>query len=111
MTPLELLRRLYVAGVDVGLNDAGGMRLRGHQPPPELVDALKANRDAVVSLLRAHSIGRADDGLESTVPRRYVTPAGCLAPRACTRLGPCSRFLTRKPCDRAERTQTESEAA
>jgi hypothetical protein len=85
--------------------------VRGNQPPTDLLESLKTNRDAVVSLIQAHSIGRADDGLESTVPRRYVTPAGCLAPRTCARLGPCSRFLTCHPCDRAGRTQTESEAA
>lgn len=111
MSTLDLLRRLYVAGTDVSLNDSGGVRLSGNQPPPEIVKELKANRDAVVTILMAHSIGSADDDLESAASRRYVTPAGCLAPRTCARLGPCSRFLMCRPCDRAERTHIENEAA
>jgi hypothetical protein len=107
VTAIELLRRLYVAGVDVELNDAGGVRLSGQQPPAELIDTLKTCRDDVVSLLKAQDIGSAVDGLESTVPRRYVTPPECLAPRTCARLGPCSRFLTCHPCDRAARAGRE----
>jgi hypothetical protein len=99
---LELLRRLYVAGVDVEPNDAGGLRLTGYPPPPDLVDELRAQREDVRALLEAQGTGTNADGFQSALPRRYATPPGCLAPRVCPRLGPCSRILTRRPCDRAE---------
>lgn len=108
---LELLRRLYVSGVDVELNEAGGIRLARHRPPPELLEELRAPKDQVRGLLEAQRAGPHDDGLQSPLPCRYAIPAGCLAPRLCPRLGPCSRFLTCRPCDRAERTPVETEAA
>ena len=98
MTALELLRRLYVAGVDVTLNREGGIRVSGNQPPPELLDGLRAHRDDVVRELKEHCIGTHDDGYGSDVPRRYVCPETCVAPRLCARLGPCSRFLMIRPC-------------
>lgn len=102
MSTLELLRRLYVAGVDVTLNSEGGIRVSGSPPPSDLVDALKANRDGVLDLLREHHIRTSDDGYPSGVPRRYVTPPGCLTPRLCARIGPCSRYLMTRPCDTTE---------
>lgn len=99
---LELLRRLYVAGVDVELNDAGGLRLSGYEPPSDLLAELKAGKDDVSTLLQEQRAGTRDDGLDSTLPRRYAAAAHCLAPRMCARLGPCSRFLTRRPCDPIE---------
>jgi hypothetical protein len=98
MSTLELLRRLYVAGVDVSPNGEGGIRVSGFPPPPELIDALKAQRDAVLRVLEDHRIGTHDDDYGSDVPRRYVTPPGCLAPRLCARLGPCSGSLMTRPC-------------
>lgn len=97
VSPLALLRRLYVAGGAAALNDAGGIRLTGHKPPADLLDDLKANRDAVATELHTQGIGTGDDGLAG--PRRYVTPPGCLSPRLCARLGPCSHFLMLQPCD------------
>lgn len=99
MSTSELLRRLYVAGVDVTLNSEGGIRVSRCVPPADLVAELKANRDDVVLVLQEHRIGTHDDGYPSDVPRRYVTPAGCLTPRLCARLGPCSRHLMRRACD------------
>jgi len=104
MNTLELLRRLYVAGVDVALNREGGIRVSRTPPPTELVAELKANRDGVLGVLREHHIGASDDGYESDVPRRYVTPPCCLAPRLCARLGPCSAYLLRRPCDGSDRS-------
>jgi hypothetical protein len=111
MLALELLRRLYVAGVDVEPNDAGGLRLTGYSPPPDLVDELKAQKEDVRALLEAQGTGTNADGLQSALPRRYATPPGCLAPRACPRIGPCSRFLSRRLCDGSERTQSRQDAA
>lgn len=99
MSTMDLLRRLYVHGVDVTLNSEGGIRVSGSPPPPELLDALKGNRDGVLDTLREHRIGANDDGYPSDVPRRYVTPPWCLTRRLCARLGPCSRFLMTRPCD------------
>jgi hypothetical protein len=104
MSTLELLRRLYVAGVDVTLNSEGGIRVSGSPPPPEVMAALKANRDAVLDILREHRIGSHDDGYPSVVPRCYVTPPGCLAPRLCARLGPCSAYLLQRPCNGSDGT-------
>jgi hypothetical protein len=98
MTPFDLLRTLYVLGVDVTLNSEGGIRVSGSPPPPEVMAALKVNREAVLDILREHRIGSHDDGYPSVVPRRYVTPPGCLTPRLCSRLGPCSRHLMTRPC-------------
>ena len=104
MNTLELLRRLYVAGVDVTLNREGGIRISRTPPPTELVAELKANRDDVVALLQEHRIGTHDDGYPSCVAMRYVTPSVCLAPRLCARLGPCSAYLLRRPCDGSDRS-------
>lgn len=102
MSTLELLRRLYVAGVDVTLNGEGGIRVSGSPPPPELLDVLRAHRDDVVRVLEEHRIGANDDGYPSDVARRYVCPDSCLASRLCARLGPCSRFLMTRPCHGSE---------
>jgi hypothetical protein len=111
MDTLELLRRLYVAGVMVGLSPEGTIRLSGHQPPADLMAELKAHRADVLATLRAQGLGTNADGYPSPLPRRYAVPAGCLAHRTCARLGPCSHFLTRRACNPAARPRPEKEAA
>lgn len=98
MSTVDLLRRLYVHGAHVDLVD-DGIRVSGHPVPDDLLAELRAHRDDVLALMRDHRLGELDDGFDSTVPRRYVSPPSCLAHRACARLGPCSRFLMRRPCD------------
>src|SRR5687767_4107158 len=93
METLELVRRLYVAGVAVDLTDHGTIRLSGHPVPDDLLGALKANKAAVVGLMTAQRLGDRDDGFDSAVLRRFLVPATCLAPRACARLGPCGQWL------------------
>ena len=102
--PLELTRRLYVAGVTLELIGDGTIRLSGQPVPDALLGDLKAHKPAVLALMTAQRLGDGDDGFASSVPRRYVVPADCLADRACARLGPCGHYLTRRPCGTSERT-------
>lgn len=96
-SPFDLFRRLYVSGGVVALDNAGTPVLSGRRPPDALLSELKANRDTIATMLQEHRIGQPDPGF-STAPRRYVTPPECGCPRSCARLGPCSRFLTMRPC-------------
>lgn len=97
-TALDLIRRCYCAGVDVGLNDRGGVRLTRNAPPTDLTAELMEHRDDVVALLQEHRYGEPNDVLTGA-PRRYVSPPDCIAVNACACLGPCSRFLTLRPCE------------
>jgi hypothetical protein len=112
MTTLDVLRRLYVHGSDIGI-DGDGIRLSGHPVPDELLAELKARKPDVLAVLTTQRLGELDTGFVSAVPRRYVVPASCLAPRACHRLGPCSRWLMRRPCNVFARSRTgkDGEAA
>ncbi len=105
MTTLDLLRRLYVNGSDIGI-DGDGIRLSGHPVPDELLAELKARKPDVLAELTTQRLGTLDTGFVSAVPRRYVVPASCLASRACSRLGPCSRWLMRHPCNVFARSGT-----
>lgn len=107
MSTLDLIRRCYCAGVVVGLNESGGVRLTRNAPPPDLVAALKEQRPDVISLLEEHRIGELDD-LMTGQPRRYVVPVDCLAANACACLGPCSRFLTMQPCNTGRGVRCDS---
>ncbi len=98
MSTLDVLRRLYVNGSDIGI-DGDGIRLSGHPVPDELLAELNARKPDVLVLMQEQRLGTLDTGFVSAVPRRYVVPASCLAPRACHRLGPCSRWLMRRPCN------------
>ena len=102
MSALDLLRRLYVSGADVGINAEGGVRVTRNQPPPELLAELKEGRDGIVTALQEHHVGASDDVFQG-MTRRYVVPVDCLAPNACACLGPCSRFLMKQPCKREHR--------
>lgn len=95
--PLELLRRLYVAGTDVTLT-GDDLTLTGFRPPDDLLAVVMAEKDMVIAELHKQSICRHDDGYSIPTPRRYAVPPRCLSPRLCARIGPCSRFLLRRPC-------------
>lgn len=95
--PLELLRRLYVAGTDVTIT-GNDLALTGHRPPDDLLEAVRANKVMVVAELYRQEIGHHDDGYPSSTPRQYAVPPRCLSPRLCARIGPCSRFLLRRDC-------------
>lgn len=109
--PLDLLRRLYVAGVRVDLAENDTIRLSGHPAPGALVAELKAHKADVLAVLRAHGVGTSADGYPSPLPRQYAIPTGCLAERTCAHLGPCSRFLMRRSCDPSRESSTGGEAA
>lgn len=47
-----LLQRLSESGTNVELNETGGIRLTGYQPPPEVVHELKVAKGVIVELLR-----------------------------------------------------------
>ncbi len=98
MSTLDLLRRLYCNGSDIGI-DGDGIRLSGHPVPDELLAELKARKPDVLAELTTQRLGTLDADFASAVPRRYVVPPGCLAQRACHRLGPCSRWLMRRTCN------------
>lgn len=104
--PLELTRRLYVAGVTLDLTGDGTIRLSGQPVPDGLLDDLKAHKPAVLALMTAQGIGTGDDGFASILPRHYVVPPSCLADGACGRLGPCGHYLTRRPCGASHRKET-----
>src|SRR5665811_2311211 len=99
MSTLDLLRRLYTNGTDVTIADDGTVRLTGHRPPDDLLAELKAHKDDVLAELKKQRHGEQDADFDSVALRRYVVPASCLAQRACTRLGPCSRWLMRRRCN------------
>jgi len=94
-----LLRRCYLHGATVQ-PDGDGIRLSGRPVPDDVLAELKASKPAVLDTLREHRIGERDDGFNSPILRRYVAPLGCLAGKACSRLGPCGHFLTRRGCGR-----------
>lgn len=97
MTLLDLVRRLYCFGTDIRLDPDGNLRITRSQPPEEILAELKEHREEVVELLRAQGIGEADPVLH--MPRRDVHAEDCIAPGACSCLGPCPNFLRRLPCD------------
>ncbi len=98
MSTLDLIRRCYCAGVVVGLNEHGGPRLTGRKPEPGLLAELQEQRDDVIALLQEHRIGERDNVMNGHT-RRYVSASDCLALNGCAVLGPCSNFLTLRPCD------------
>lgn len=96
--PVELLRRLYVSGTEVMISEDGSLDLARHEPAAELLEEVRGYKAEIVAALREQGVGRNDDGFPSVVPRWYAVPPDCGAQGACARLGPCSRFLTRRPC-------------
>lgn len=112
MSTLDLLRRLYCNGSDIG-TDGDGIRLTGHPVPDELLAELKAHKPDVLVLMQEQRLGTLDADFDSAVKRRYVVPPSCLAQRACQRLGPCSRWLMRRPCNPFKQPDTgkDGEAA
>ncbi len=101
--PFDILRRVYLEGLRIDLVDGATPVVRGGAPSVELKADLSAHRQPIVEHLTRQRIGERDDGYAIPVPRRYVVPAGCLAERACARLGWCGDALMRKACDHAER--------
>ena len=95
---LDLLRDVYLAGAIVEIVDHGMIGLTGQPCPESLKAELKEHKAAVLDILKAQRIGERDDGFASPLRRHYVTPPGCMANRACSRLGPCGHFLTRRGC-------------
>jgi len=95
---LAVLRSVYRDGLRIAQVDGATPVVRGGAPSPELKVDLKEHKAAILDMLKAQRIGERDDGYASPVPRRYVVPPSCLAERACSRLGPCGHFLTRRGC-------------
>ena len=111
MSTLDLLRRLYTNGTDVTIADDGTVQLTGHRPPDNLLTELRDHKAEVLAELRKQRHGEQDKDFDSVVLRRYVVPTSCLAHRACSRLGPCSRWLMRRRCNPFEQDGKEGEAA
>lgn len=109
---LELIRLIYVSGALVAVTPTGTLKLSGDPVPPGLLEEVKAAKEDVLAVLTAQGFSTGDDGGYKATARRYVVPAGCLASRACARLGPCSQFLMRTSCDHSQPMyRTESEVA
>ena len=112
MSTLDVLRCLHVNGSDITIAD-DRIRLSGYAVPDELLAELKAHKPDVLVLMQEQRLGTLDADFDSAVKRRYVVPPSCLAQRACTRLGPCSRWLMRRHCNvfAGPKTEKDGEAA
>lgn len=86
-----VFRLLYLEGLRIGLTAAGAPVVKGGQPSPALRERLQTHREQIIANVTEQGIGMDD--------RRYVVPAGCIAERACARLGWCGQALTRRTCD------------
>lgn len=98
--PHELIRQLYVAGVEVSLTKSNTVRITGQSVPKGLIAQLQEHKEEIIRILQAQGVGTDEDGFDSPLPRRYVVPPACIATRACARLGPCSQSLMRHCCVR-----------
>lgn len=95
----DVLRLLYLEGLRIETAATGAPVVKGGTPSPDLQDRLKAGKEHVIAVLTDQAIGSDDPGF--ALPRRYVVPPGCIAERACARLGWCGEALTRRSCDHA----------
>lgn len=96
MSTLSLLRRLYGAGQDDGVDEDGRVPISSNQPPPELVARLWERTPVMVVRLQGHRVGGLDEKLDWN-EYRFVRWNDRLAPNACACLGLCANFWRRIP--------------
>lgn len=111
MDTLEILRRIYAAGVTLTPTDRGTIHFAGKPLPAVLASLLKEHKPAMFAELERQGIGRADDNPGGS-PKVYATPTACRYPRVCGRVGWCQTPETAKECGwRAQLSDARSEAA
>ena len=64
MSTFSVLRRLYGAGLDDGVDEDGRVRISSNQPPPELVARLWERTPVIFVRLQEHRVGRLDEKLD-----------------------------------------------
>lgn len=111
----DIMRQLYWAGTRIAMSASGGIELTGEQPPQALMDAVKANRDALLARMRDQEIGHGQDRYPNAPPFRYTVPHCCLADKHCRRRGLCPEHLHGRRCgtntpEDSDQEATEDEA-
>jgi hypothetical protein len=94
----NIMRQLCKAGTRISISPDGGIRLSGTQPTPELLQVVKANKDALLARMRAQGIGTGTDQYRNALPFSYTVPEWCFADKHCRRYGLCHEHLSYCRC-------------
>lgn len=91
-----LLHAIYINGSALVLTrDGAAITVAGRPLPSGLLAEAKGMKPELLALLHQHRIGSPDPG---GAVRLFVPAPGCLSPRVCPVLGPCSESLMQRPC-------------
>ena len=100
---VSLLAEARAAGLTMQIVGAN-LVVRGPRGAKPIVERLKASSAAVVFLLQATepeqpiTVWWDDAAFASSAPISYQPPRECIAPRFCSRIGPCDRHPAGTPC-------------
>ena len=106
MDGLALLTEARDAGLVVR-DEGGQLVVEGPKRAEAVAIRLVAAKDEVLAVLAGRQSGDAlsvssvwwdDSNFASSTPISYLPPRECIAPRACSRLGPCDRHVAGDPC-------------
>ncbi|MDP9355351.1 MAG: hypothetical protein M3Q71_05270 [Chloroflexota bacterium] len=103
MDGLALLTEARAAGLVVR-EEGGRLVVEGPKWAETLAIRLVAAKEAVLAALgeagpdETIDVWWDDANFASSVPISRLPPRECIAPRACSRLGPCERSLAHNPC-------------
>lgn len=100
MDRLTLLARATAAGLTVTA-DGDRLVIRGPKGADAIARDLIAQKPAVLAALAAEppeAVAVWWDDRGTAAPVRHLPPRGCLAPRVCSRIGPCERRDAGRPC-------------
>ena len=106
MDGLALLTEARAAGLVVR-NEGGQLVVEGPRRAEGVAIRLVAAKGEVLAALAGTQSGEAlsisgvwwdDSNFASSTPISYLPPRECIAPRFCSRIGPCDRHVLGDPC-------------